>query len=263
MLVRLETIYWAMDDDAPGGHSYGKVMTRLDRSKSPLDPAAWSLSNVVGPAEIPASIHRNLYPLDDQMMRRSGFWLEPNTVEVAGRTRVFTRCVIDRYASANMAAVLDYDPDANRLSFTQFTPWPGGQCKFFIVRDRPSQMYWLLSNLATNSQDLLNWHDRWPRSQHGPSGNERRWLFLHYSIDCLNWFPASCVARWPDSVTRSFMYPSAVVDEDDLIVMSRTSRNSGDQHDTDLETIHRVTSFRQLAMDLHTGVPEAERGRTK
>lgn len=255
MLVGPRTIYWAMDDDAPGGHSFGKVMTRLQRGMSPLDPAAWSLSNLVGPPDIPDSIHRNLYPLNDEMRRRSGFWLEPNTVEVAGRIRVFTRCVIDRYATANIAAVLDYDPDANHLSFTQLTAWPGGQCKFFIVHDRPSKMYWLLSNLVTNSQDLVGWHDRWPKSQHGPSGNERRWLFLHYSIDCLKWLPAGCVARWPDSVSKSFMYPCGVVDRDDLIVMSRTSRDLGDQHDADLVTIHRVTHFRQLAMDLHTGIP--------
>ena len=68
----------------------------------------------------------------------------------------------------------------------------------------------------------------------GGPGNERRWLFLHYSIDCLNWFPAGCVARWPDSVHRSFMYPSAVIDGDDLVILSRTSRDAEDQHDADL-----------------------------
>jgi hypothetical protein len=51
------------------------------------------------------------------------------------------------------------------------------------------------------------------------------------------------------------MYPSAVVDGDDLIVMSRTSRDSGDQHNADLVTIHRILGFRDLAMDLHAGSP--------
>jgi hypothetical protein len=112
----------------------------------------------------------------------------------------------------------------------------------------------MLSNLVTNSQDLLGWGERMRETgYHGGPGNERRWLFLHYGIDCLNWFPAGCVARWPDSVHRSFMYPSAVVDGDDLVVLSRTSRDSGDQHDADLCTIHRVCSFRDLATDLHKG----------
>ena len=255
MLARPDTIYWAMDYDSDGQHCYGKVMARLDRGRSPLDPAAWSLSNVVPRPDLPDSMTRKLYPRSDEEQRRSAFWLEPNTVDVAGRIRVFTRCVIDRYASAHTAAVLDYDPAANRLSFTQFASWPGAQCKFFVIHDRPNDMYWMLSNLVTNSQDLLGWGDRWPQSQHGPSGNERRWLFLHYSIDCLNWFPAGCVTRWPDSVSKSFMYPSAVVDGEDMVVMSRTSRDSGDQHNADLVTVHRVPNFRDLAMDLHSGAP--------
>ena len=49
------------------------------------------------------------------------------------------------------------------------------------------------------------------------------------------------------------MYPSAVVDGDDLVLLSRTSRDSRDQHDADLCTIHRVRDFRSLAMDLHAG----------
>ena len=115
-------------------------------------------------------------------------------------------------------------------------------------------MYWMLSNLITNSQDLLGWGEKMGESgYHGGPGNERRWLYLHYGIDCLNWFPAGCVARWPDNVYRSFMYPSAVVDGDDIVILSRTSRDSGDQHDADLCTIHRIRDYRSLAMDLHAG----------
>ena len=155
---------------------------------------------------------------------------------------------------ANIAVVLDYDTEANHLTFTQFSSWPGAQCKFFVMNDQPNRMYWMLSNLVTNSQDLLGWGKRMKETGYrtGP-GNERRWLFLHYSIDCLNWFPAGCVARWPDNVHRSFMYPSAVFDGEDLVVLSRTSNNAADQHDADLCTIHRIRNFRDLAMDLHKG----------
>ena len=113
----------------------------------------------------------------------------------------------------------------------------------------------MLSNLVTNSQDLLGWGDRMrqTRSYTGGPGNERRWLFLHYSIDCLNWFPAGCVARWPDSVLRSFMYPSAAIDGHDLVILSRTSRDAQNQHDADLCTIHRIPNFRSLALNLHRG----------
>ena len=259
MVERPDALYWAMSYDTPGDKRKGKVMVRLDRSMSPLDPDAWSMSNIVTLPEIPGVLTRNLFQVGEspQLYRgadTSSLWLEPNTVEVAGRIRVFTRCVIDDYSTAHLAGVLDYDADANRLSFTQLTSWPGGQCKFYVIHDRPNRMYWMLSNLVTNSQDYLGWGERMGNSAYfsGP-GNERRWLYLHYSIDCLNWFPAGCVARWPGSVHRSFMYPTAAIDGEDLVILSRTSRDASEQHGADLCTVHRVRNFRDLAMDLHTG----------
>ena len=258
-VLRSDALYWAMDHDSSGIDYEGKVMVRLDRATPPLLPEAWSMSNVVHAPDVPESLTRNLFPIDNRPQLSRGWnssfvWLEPNTVEVSGRIRVFARPIIDENATANMAAVLDYDPDTNEMSFTQFASWPGGQCKFFIIHDQPRSMYWMLSNLVTNSQDILGWGDRMRDTKFsGGPGNERRWLFLHYSIDCLNWFPAGCVARWSDSVHRSFMYPSGVIEGDDLIVLSRTSRNAEDQHDADLCTIHRIHGFRDLAMDLHEG----------
>jgi len=215
---------------------------------------AWSAAHTV--LEKPVW---KLFPVDNRPQLSGGWknpfvWLEPNTVEVGNCIRVFTRCIIDEYATAHTAGVLDYDPRTQHLSFTQLASWPGAQCKFFLIHDQPQAMYWMLSNLVTNSQDLLGWGERLRESGYpGGPGNERRWLFLHYSIDCLNWFPAGCVAYWPEHINRSFMYPSAVVDGDDLVVLSRTSRNSGDQHDADLCTVHRIRAFRSLALNLHRG----------
>jgi hypothetical protein len=249
-----DALYWAMDYDMPDQRYAGKLMARLDRSMSPLEPRAWSVSNIVPQPELPEALSRGLRPDRSEWFGLPLVWLEPNTVDVGGRIRVFTRCVIDEQAIAHTAGVLDYDLQAGRLSFTQFASWPGAQCKFFIVHDRPHGVYWMLSNLVTNSQDLLGRPDRVGQTAYrGSPANERRWLFLHYSIDCLNWFPAGCVARWPDDIYRSFMYPSAVIDGEDMVVLSRTSRDSGDEHDADLCTVHRIRSFRHLAMDLHKG----------
>ncbi len=258
-VVRPDALYWAMDHDSAGIDYKGKVMVRWDRARSALDPGAWSISNIVPLPELPAALTRGLYPPDDRAKLHRGspspfVWLEPNTVEVGGRIRVFVRSVIDNYATANLAAVLDYDEATNKLRFTQFAAWPGGQCKFLVIDDQTHRMYWMLSNLATNSQDILGWGDRIRETGFtGGPGNERRWLFLHYSIDCLNWFPAGCVARWPDGVLRSFMYPSAAIDGEDLVILSRTSHDAANQHDADLCTIHRVRNFRSLAMDLRSG----------
>ena len=161
-VIRPDALYWAMDRDSAGVDYKGKVMVRWDRTRSALEPDAWSISNIVPPPQVPAALTRGLFPVDDRPQIDGGWpsplvWLEPNTVEVGGRIRVFARAIIDEKATANIAAVLDYDEAANQLSFTQFTSWPGGQCKFFIIHDQPNRMYWMLSNLVTNSQDLLGW----------------------------------------------------------------------------------------------------------
>lgn len=136
------------------------------------------------------------------------------------------------------------------MKFSQFHPMPGGQCKFMIVYDEKSQLFWMLSNTPTDS------HDLWDRGRKmaetgfvaGP-GNERRILTLHYSLDALNWFPAGIAAMWNNPL-QAFMYPSAVIDGDDLAFISRTSRSAPNQHDADIVTFHRVKDFRSLAVNL-------------
>ena len=263
MVARPEALYWAMDyaieEEMDERSRNCMVMVKYDRSGSPLDPDAWSYSNAVPRPELPDSLTGSHFPPggSPQISRDPPCafgWVEPNTVEINGRISVFNRCTIDDYASTNIAGVLEYEPDTDRLEFQQFVSWPGGQCKFFVMHDQPNEMYWLLSNLATNSHDLLGWGHRMRESGFmGGPGNERRWLFLHYSIDCLNWFPAGCVARWPSHIKRSFMYPSPVIAGDDIIMLSRTSYEAGNQHDADLCTVHRIRDFRSLAMDLHEG----------
>ena len=263
MVVRPEALYWAMDYDGEEEMNErsrnGMVMVKHDRSRSPMDPESWSYSNVVPRPELPDSLNGGHFPpgRSPQISRDPSCvfgWVEPNTVEVNGRIRVFNRCTIDDYSSTGIAGALEYDPEEDRLEFKQFVSWPGGQCKFYVIHDQPNAMYWLFANLATNSHDLLGWGSRMRESGFmGGPGNERRWLYLYYSIDCLSWFPAGCVARWPANIRRSFMYPSPVVVSDDIIMLSRTSHNAGNQHDADLCTIHRIRNFRSLAMDLHQG----------
>jgi hypothetical protein len=65
----------------------------------------------------------------------------------------------------------------------------------------------------------------------------------------LNWLPACSIAK-AEKMTQSFMYPSMVIDGDDIALLSRTGRDSGDYHDADLATFHRVRNFRSLAMDI-------------
>jgi hypothetical protein len=53
---------------------------------------------------------------------------------------------------------------------------------------------------------------------------------------------------------QSFHYAAPLIDGDDLLIISRTSRDANNQHDSDLVTFHRVADFRRLALDLRPGI---------
>jgi len=254
MVVTEDTLYWAFDE-----RLQAVLAAAADRSKDLLDPAAWRISNVVSRASAPKEVVRGLNPPGSERWPwqwANDVWLEPNVVCVNGHLRVLLRAVIDEYATANLCAVCDLTDDGTDLAleFTQYYPLPGGQNKFCIVSDEPSRLFWMASNLVTDSQDHLNRRDALVASGFmGGPGNERRLLFLFYSVDALNWIPAGCIAMWP-KMTQSFMYPAMLVDGDDLVLLSRTSENAANQHDADLATFHRVRDFRRLALNLY---PEA------
>ncbi len=68
--------------------------------------------------------------------------LEGNVVDVAGRLLVVARAIINGGATANMGAVFEILDNADkplRLQFLQLYPIPGGQMKFYIQYDAPSQ----------------------------------------------------------------------------------------------------------------------------
>jgi hypothetical protein len=180
--------------------------------------------------------------------------LEGNVVNVGGRLLVIARAVINRYATANMAAVFDVTREGRtlKLTFTQLYPVPGGQCKFHIVWDERSQLFWMASNYPTNSLGLYSDPElKLPPGKPAWQSlrEDRRLLMLSYSLDALNWLPACSIAK-AEKMTQSFMYPSMVIDGDDITLLSRTGRDSGDYHDADLATFHRVRNFRSLAMDI-------------
>ena len=54
---------------------------------------------------------------------------------------------------------------------------------------------------------------------------------------------------WP-SPLQSFNYASLIIDSDDLLIASRTSKNRPNQHDNDLVTFHQIPNFRSLAFKL-------------
>ncbi len=249
MTVVNNQLYWALNQ------KHKVVVIAADLSGDLMNPKTWRMSTPAPFPEVPDSLTRKLYPPEAgkwPVQWAGDLWLEPNVVHVHGQIRVLLRAIIDEYATAGLCGVCDLQDNGQEmeLNFTQFYPLPGGQNKFFILDDDVSGMFWMLSNLVTDSQDFQGNREKLIETGfQGGAGNERRFLMLFYSIDCLNWFPAGCVAQWP-SLSQSFMYPSAAVDGDDMILISRTSKNGQNQHDADLVTFHRIKNFRSLALDL-------------
>ena len=243
MVVQDGWLYWG---NGRAFEDMGVVACEL--KKGLLNPEAWIASEpVVMP--IPQEIMSGTFS-DGSPMR----CLEGNVVNVGGRLLVIARAVINRYATANMAAVFDVTREGRtlKLTVTQLYPVPGGQCKFHIVWDERSQLFWMASNYPTNSLGLYSDPElKLPPGKPAWQSlrEDRRLLMLSYSLDALNWLPACSIAK-AEKMTQSFMYPSMVIDGDDIALISRTSRDSDNFHDADLATFHRVRNFRSLAMDI-------------
>ena len=233
MVIRDGQLYWVLDQK----HKATAAIA-ADLSKDLLDPGAWRISQVV-PANQTAVQFRTAH--DEHQPEQFDDWnLEGNVMDVKGQLRVACR-VNPKHTGTTpgIAAVFDLEDDGAGLNlrFDQHYPWPGGQSKFCIVYDELTRLFWMACNIISSAE---------PQKLDGGPNAERRILMLYCGMDGLNWLPAGCVAMAPSS-SQSFMYPSMVIDGDDLAILSRTCRNSGHFHDADLATFHRVQSFRELA----------------
>ena len=139
-----------------------------------------------------------------------------------------------------METMLEKAPSGKRILLV---PMPGGQMKFHVLYDDKTKLYWLLSTQATDSMIRT---DRLPPDRYNLPSDERRRLQLHFSKNMIDWCFAGLVAVGP-AEHASRHYASMVIDDDDLLVLSR----SGDErarsaHDGNLITFHRIRDFREL-----------------
>jgi hypothetical protein len=225
----------------------GVVVIGADTTKDLMDPSAWTMSNEVMRPDTPPSLVGPRLHADAQ-----DAWYEPNLVLVGDRVRVLLRTSLDSQAATGVAMVCDLtDSDQGlALAFTRYASIPGMQNKVAILFDPDSRLFWMLSNLAVDSEEVIfDWAAIKKNGFFVDGGNDRRFLMLWYSLDALNWFPAGCVAR-TSNPRQSFMNTAVAIDGDDFIFISRTSIDGLTQHDADVVTFHRVTSFRSLAMNL-------------
>ena len=251
IVVRDGYVYKAYETCPPTGrHTWQSLVLAGDLSANLLNASAWRMSNPVSFPPVPDVLTQHKYEWSNADQVPEDSFLEGNVVDVRGDMRVMLRTMIDGHSTGSIASVGQLEDDGSdiRYRFLQLYPMPGAQCKFHILYDEKSDLFWTAANIATDP-----WQDREPLRAmgfSGPPGNERRILMLQYSLDSLNWFQAGCVAM-SRNPTESFSYASNLVVEDDLLILARTSQNGLNQHDTNLITLHRVRAFRDLALDIH------------
>ncbi|MBV7335296.1 glycoside hydrolase [Chloroflexi bacterium TSY] len=236
-------------DDAVGRSQWKSLVIAGDLSQDLLTSAAWRMSNHVGFPGVPDVLSQRRYAASAADKVVEDCFIEGNVIDVRGEMRMLLRTIIDGHTTGGMTAVCQLDDDGETMyyRFVQFYPMPGAQCKFHIVYDEVSDLFWTTVTLPTNT-----WQPREPLRRLGfasPPGNERRILMLMYSLDALNWFQAGCVAM-STSIFEAFSYASQLIVGEELLVISRTSQGGKNQHDTNLVTLHRIKDFRQLALEL-------------
>ena len=171
------------------------------------------------------------------------------TSEFYGRFLIFlrsNRCLFPDTAhiltgGENADGSLYLAPVSDKLFYI---PFPGGNMKFQMIYDEPSELYWLIASHCVKSTfskpDALEYEVR--------RYSERNRLELYYSRNCFDWNCAGVVACGRNSL-ESRHYASLLPVGNDLLVLSRSGDNNAkNSHDTDLITIHRITDFRDLVL---------------
>jgi hypothetical protein len=245
---RGDTICRAFETCPPGNGNWQSLVVAGDATRDLLDPAAWRMSNHVPYPGTPATFKQGdhpqgLYPPQKNIPEDG--WLEGNVVAVGDRLRIILRVRMQGEATAGICGVCEVTDDGDQLTnrFAQFYPMPGGQCKFHIVPDPHTGLFWTTATVATDTFQRAE--SLWERGFKGSPGNERRVLLLLFSRDALNWFQAGFIVIAP-SVMESFSYTSQLIHGADLLICARTSLGGKNQHDTNLVTLHRVQNFRDL-----------------
>lgn len=194
-------------------------------------------------------------------------WLEANVVQLHKETdwlydpsgstfHIFMRCFtgglpwtgaiakVVEHPDGTMETMLEHAPSGKEMVFTCIPG--GGLSKFHILYDAPTQTYWLLTSLFTDSYRRM---ETLPQADR--HGYDRSALALYYSHNCFDWLPVGIVTTGGEEGgrkgTHARSYASMAIAGDDLLVLSRSGdARTKNGHDTNMITFHRVRDFRSL-----------------
>ena len=172
----------------------------------------------------------------DPMGKTFHLWMRAHT----GGTGYAAIAKVTEQEDGGMTTMLEIVPSGKTILYV---PCPGGQMKFHVLYDEPTQLYWLLSTQATDSMTRA---DRLPAERYNLPNNERHRLQLHFSTNMVDWCFAGLVTHSP-SPRQARHYASMVIDGADLHILSRSGdERAADAHDGNLITFHTVKDFRGL-----------------
>lgn len=190
-------------------------------------------------------------------------WLETNVVQFADKDHIWhenTKDVFHLFLRAHTSGVnyanlvkIEVQEDGRMIPELQktpaginisYVPFPGGHLKFFIIYDKVSNLFWLISNQATDSMRNINSLANTKR--YGLPNNERHRLQLHFSKNCIDWCFAGMVSNSANEMF-SRNYPSAIIKEKDMHIVCRSADEKAlNPQYNNLITHHFVEDFRQL-----------------
>jgi hypothetical protein len=174
----------------------------------------------------------------------AGQWIEGNIVITPEgglanilRANLGAGAGVDDEPPREHAAVVHVSDDGTRLSHDRgrdLIDFTGGGTKFTIRFDTGSGRYWSLGNQQTNP----------------PA--KRNTLVLTSSPDLLHWSIESTLLHHDDPEKHAFQYVDWLIEEEDLLVLSRTAYDDGiggahNGHDANYLTFHRIKKFRDSA----------------
>lgn len=145
-------------------------------------------------------------------------------------------------AGTEYAAKIKTSSDGTTVSFNESSDlviFPGGSKKFTVIYDSLSNRYWTLSNvIAPSLRDKTS------------TPKFRNTLALCSSPDMVNWTVNKIMLNHPDVELSGFQYVDWTFDGQDIIYLSRTSFDDGNEtppnfHDANYLLFFRIANFRQ------------------
>lgn len=123
-------------------------------------------------------------------------------------------------------------------------PIPGGHLPFDIIYDKPSKLYWMISNQSVDSMARM---EDLPHERKGLPCDELHRLQLHFSKNLVDWCFAGLIDAAGDPCV-SCHSPSMAVKKNDLCCLCATGNEEGKSNmDTRRITFRLIPDFRELA----------------